>query len=272
MHAPHFYGWRAQLAEFVDSRRFQSGIVVLILLNAVTLGLETSASLAAAIGPVLRAIDAAILAVFVAELAARMLAHGWRFFRDPWGWFDLIVVGIALLPASGAFSVLRAFRVLRVLRLVSVVPSMRRVVGGLVAAIPGLTSIVGILGLVFYVSAVMATRLFGAAFPELFGTLGASTYSLFQVMTLEGWSAGIVRPVMEVYPWAWGFFIPYILIATFTVLNLFIAVIVNAMQSEYEAAHEAEAHAAHDERIAMIEEVRALRREVAALRGELAKP
>jgi len=157
--------------------------------------------------------------------------HRTRFFRDPWSVFDFLVVAIALVPASGQLAVLRALRVLRVLRILTIVPSMRRVVGGLLAAIPGLASIGMVLALVFYVFAVITTNLFGGAFPDWFGTLGRSLYTLFQVMTLESWSMGISRPVMEVYPYAWIFFIPFILIATFTMLNLFIGVIVSAMQS-----------------------------------------
>ena len=155
-----------------------------------------------------------------------------RYFRDPWNVFDFSVVVIALLPASGPLAVLRALRVLRVLRLVTLVPSMKRVVGGLLSALPGLGSVTAIIGLIFYVSAVIATKLFGAAFPQWFGTLGESAFTLFQVMTLESWAMGIVRPVMEVFPNAWVFFLIFILASTFTLLNLFIAVIVNAIQQE----------------------------------------
>jgi voltage-gated sodium channel len=187
--------------------------------------------------------------------------------------FDFLVVAIALVPASGPFAVLRALRVLRVLRLLTVVPSMRRVVGGLLAAVPGLSSIAAVLGLMFYVFAVIASKLFGATFPDWFGNLGLSLYTLFQVMTLESWSMGIVRPVMEVYPYAWAFFIPFILMATFTMLNLFIGVIVSAMQS-FTEADKAETAVAVDQARAHIDadlhtEVRALRDEIAALRAQL---
>ncbi|MDQ5946556.1 MAG: voltage-gated sodium channel, partial [Pseudomonadota bacterium] len=132
----------------------------------------------------------------------------------------------------GPLAVLRALRVLRVLRLITLVPSMKRVVSGLLSALPGLGSVAAIIGLIFYVAAVIATKLFAADFPEWFGSLGASAFTLFQVMTLESWAMGIVRPVMEVYPAAWIFFLVFILASTFTLLNLFIAVIVNAIQSE----------------------------------------
>src|SRR3712207_5041317 len=181
-------------------------------------------------GGALRGIDTALLWVFTAELALRIYAFRGRFFRDPWGLFDLAVVGIAWLPATGALSVLRALRILRVLRLVSVVPSLRTVVEAMLAALPGMGSIVLLMLLLFYVFAVMATKLYGADMPERFGTLGASLFTLFQLMTLDDW-ANIVAPAMENDPWALLFFLPFILIATFVVLNLFIGVIVESIQA-----------------------------------------
>ncbi len=262
--------WRARLLAVTDAPRFQRFIIALIVINAVILGLETSPTAMAHAGSVLLAVDAVILAVFVAEIAMRIGAHGGAFFRDPWSLFDTFVVGIALVPASEGFAVLRALRVLRVLRIASAVPRMRRVIGALLDSLPGLGSVVSILLLVFYVAGVMATKLFGDGFPEWFGSLPRSLYSLFQIMTLESWSMGIVRPVMAVYPYAWAFFVPFILIATFTMLNLFIAVVVNAMQSRYHEEEAAEAEAAHAERGEMLAELRALRTEVAALSEALA--
>ncbi len=269
--------WRARLAERIERPPVQRVLIALILLNAAILGLETSPSVMARWGGVLTALDQAILAVFVVEIALRLVGRGWRFFRDPWSVFDFVVVGIALLPASGPFAVLRALRVLRVMRMLTMVPSMRRVVGGLLGALPGLGSVFGVIALIFYVASVMATKLFGERFPEWFGSLGQSAYTLFQVMTLESWSMGIARPVLEVYPYAWAFFIPFILIATFTMLNLFIAVIVNAIQHEHsaEAAAAADAVAADSRRTtddamaSLREEVGALRTEIGALRALL---
>ncbi|HEV7369466.1 ion transporter [Arenibaculum sp.] len=261
--------WRGAVRRFVQQPWFQKTILVLILINAVILGLETSPAVMAAAGPVLRAVDGVILAVFVVEIALRMVAHGPRFFRDPWSVFDFAVVAVALVPDTGPLAVLRALRVLRVLRSISAVPRLRRVVEGLLGAIPGLGAIVALLGLIFYVAGVMATMLFGRAFPDWFGSLPESVYTLFQVMTLESWSMGIVRPVMEVYPYAWLFFIPFIAVATFTMLNLFIAVVVNAMQAEHQADADAAEAAAQGERDLMMEEIRGLRRDVAELRAIL---
>ena len=267
---PRHTGWRGRLQALLESRRFQRTITILIAINAVTLGLETSKTAMALAGDVLVTLDRLILSVFVIELLAKIAVYRTRFHRDPWNVFDSVVVGIALMPATGNLSVLRAMRILRVLRLVSAVPSMRRVVSALLHAIPGMGSIVALLTLVFYVFSVMATKLFAASFPDWFGTVGESAYTLFQVMTLESWSMGIVRPVMEVYPMAWAFFLPFILITSFTVLNLFIGIIVDAMQSQHPADQDADRSAtdaaAEEDRATILAEIRALRAEVAALK------
>lgn len=262
---------REAVKKLVTSKRWEMVIIGLIVLNAITLGLETSKTVMAHIGGFLVAFDQFILAVFVVEILLRLFAFGFRFFKDPWSLFDFAIVAIALIPASGPFAVMRALRILRVLRLISVIPSLRRVIGGLMAALPGMGSIVVLMALVFYVFAVMATKLYGEAFPEWFGNIGLSVYTLFQVMTLESWSMGIVRPVMDVYPWAWVFFVPFILSTAFTVLNLFIGIIVSAMQEEHEAEADANRQAIHDETGMILEEVKELRKELKDLREQMGK-
>ena len=263
-------GRQGRLRGFIERPTTQRVILALILLNAVILGLETSPSLMATYGPLLVVLDQAILGVFVVEIAARLLVHRWAFFRDPWSVFDFVVVGIALVPATGQLAVLRALRVLRVLRILTIVPSMRRVVGALLSAIPGLSSIALVLLLIYYVFAVIATNLFATAYPEWFGDIGRSLYTLFQIMTLESWSMGIARPVMENFPYAWAFFVPFILIATFTMLNLFVAIIVSAMQSYEEHDPKgtvAVVEQARDQLEADLHaELRALREEIVELR------
>ena len=265
-------GLRSRVARLVVSPLFQHLVTALIVLNAVTLGLETSETVTARIGPALELVDDVLLWIFTAELLLRIYAFGGRFFRDPWGIFDLAVIGIAWLPGSGPLSVLRALRVLRVLRLISVVPSLRNVVEAMLGALPGMGSIVLLMLLIFYVFAVMAAKLFGAAMPEQFGTLGASLFTLFQLMTLDDW-ANIVKPAMEAEPWALVFFLPFIILSTFVVLNLFIGVIVDSIQTLREerdrAGIVAEETAKGEERREihlLVQEVRALRQEVAALR------
>lgn len=257
---------------FIENITVQRILLALILVNAVILGLETSSDIMAAVGPFLIALDKAILAVFVAELSIRLFVHRFAFFKDGWNVFDFIVVGIALVPASGPFAVLRALRVLRVLRVLTFVPSMRKIVGALIKSLNGMLSIAMVLGLVYYVAAVMVTKLFGEAFPEWFGSLGASLYTLFQVMTLESWSMGIARPVMEAFPYAWAFFIPFILIATFTMLNLFIAVIVNAVQTMHDDEHKGEIDAEKATQQQLLEQMQQLQLELKALRRDINKP
>jgi voltage-gated sodium channel len=230
----HLPPWKAALERFWGHKNVQNFIIALILVNAALLGMETSPTIMAAWGETLHTIDHVILAVFVAEIGCLLAARGWRFFRDPWGVFDFLVVGIALVPASGPFAVLRSLRVLRVLRLVNKIKSIRRVVAALLGAIPGMASVFGLVMILFYVFAVISTKLFGQSFPDLFGDLGLSLFTLFQIMTLEGWSGDIARPIMEVYPSSWIFFLIFILTATFTVLNLFIAVIVNSLNTIHE--------------------------------------
>lgn len=224
---------RDRIGIFIESDKVQISITGLILINAIVLGLETSPSVVLSYGNLLSLLDTVILAVFIIEIAIKMVYRGLGFFKNGWNVFDFLVVSIALIPASGPFAVVRALRILRVLRLLSMVPQMRTVVQAFIVAIPGMLSIVALILLIFYVSAVLATNLFGQDFPVWFGHIGRSMYSLFQIMTLESWSMGIVRPIMNLYPYAWVFFVPFILLTSFAVINLFIGVIVDSMQSQH---------------------------------------
>ena len=224
---------REKIGTFVEGPKVQGFVLALIIANAITLGLETVPSIADAYGVWLRTFDQFVIIVFVFEILGKLIYRNWRFFLNGWNVFDFVIVGIALIPASGPLAVLRSLRILRTLRLLSVVPSMRRVVQAFLAAIPGIGSVCLLILLVFYVSAVISTKVFGADFPAWFGSIGKSMYTLFQIMTLESWSMGIVRPVLEVFPAAWVFFIPFILITSFTVLNLFIGIVVDAMQTQH---------------------------------------
>jgi voltage-gated sodium channel len=257
---------RETVLNWVESKRVQYFITAVIIFNAITLGMETSDYLMAQYGMILKVLDKAALGVFVIEIILKLYARGWRFFKDGWNIFDFIVVAIAIIPASGPLAVLRSFRILRVLRLMSMVPQMRSVIQALISAIPGMISIIGLITLIFYVSAVLTTNFYSETFTEWFGDIGASMYTLFQIMTLESWSMGIVRPVMDQHPLAWIFFVPFILVTSFAVINLFIGVIVDAMQGQHQAeAKEVEEHA-HGEREALKEEIIGLREEVRELK------
>jgi voltage-gated sodium channel len=247
---------RDKLQLILEDSRFGNFIMAVIIFNAALLGLETSERAVAATGPFLQIFDKLCLAIFVCELVAKLFVYRLRFFRDGWNIFDFIIVGISLVPAADGLSALRALRILRVLRLVSTAPRLRRVVEGFITALPGMASVFILMALIFYIGSVIATKLFGHAFEEWFGTLGRSGYSLFQIMTLESWSMGIVRPVMKAYPYAWAFFIPFIMVTTFAVVNLLVGLIVNSMQDAHAEESNAETDSYRDDvtaRLAAIE-------------------
>ena len=267
MHIEHHIAktkWQQKVGDFVDNSIIQHSIFVLIIVNAALLGLETSQEVMQAYGSELVWLDHFILGVFIIELVLLIIARGTDFFKDPWSVFDFVVIAIALIPVTESLSVLRALRVLRVLRLINKVESMRKVVGGLLSCMPSLASVVSLILIIFYVSAVIATNLFGQEFPELFGGMGNTAFTLFQVMTLESWSDGIARPVMEKFPYAWIFFIFFILIATFVIVNLFIAVIVDSITS---GSSSEDTQAARDQSEVLQAEMQAMRQELRELKA-----
>ncbi|MGY6548541.1 MAG: ion transporter [Roseinatronobacter sp.] len=255
---------RARTAAFLDQPLVRNGILGVIVFNALLLGLETSRSVMAVAAPVIGTLDRLCLSIFVIEIALKLHAQRGAFWRSGWNLFDFLIVGVALVPGAQAFSVLRALRILRLLRVVSVSPNLRRVVEGFIRALPGMGSVFLLMGMLFYIGAVMATTLFRDSFPEWFGDLGNSAYSLFQIMTLESWSMGIVRPVMEIHPFAWAFFIPFIMVTTFAVVNLLVGLIVNSMQD----AHAEESNqATEDYRDEVLKRLAAIEARLAAQSG-----
>ena len=258
--------WRDKIEQLIGHHVVQHFLVVLIVVNAAILGIETNHSIMESWGHELILLDHAILGIFIVEIVLLIAARGFGFFKDAWCLFDFIVVGIALIPASGSMSVLRALRVLRVLRLINKVESMRKVVGGLLSSLPGLGSVFGLIMIIFYVASVIATNLFHKDFPEWFGDLSSSAFTLFQIMTLESWADGIARPIMDVFPYAWVFFILFILIATFVIFNLFIAVIVDSITADKEKDTRDANH-----QIGVQKEFHLLRSELAEIRKLLEK-
>lgn len=217
------------IKKLVEHKLFQNFIIALIILNGITMGLATSSEIMNSVGYLITLFDIFVITVFTIEIVLRVYVYKKEFFKDPWSIFDFSIVSISLVPASAGFEILRILRVLRLLRLVTVVPQMRKIVMALLGTIPGMASIAGLMTLFFYIFAIMSVELYGESHPVWFGTLGDAFYTLFQVMTLESWSMGIVRPIMEVHPYAWTFFIPFIFLATFIMINLIIAVVVDAM-------------------------------------------
>ena len=248
----------------VESRWFQNFIISVILINGAVLGIQTIKSLSPSNMLILDMIDNICLAIFVVELTMKLITYRASFFRQGWNNFDFFIVAIALIPDSGQLSILRALRILRLLRLITTVDSIRRVVSGMLIAIPGVGSVGALLLIFFYIGAVISTTLFGDLFPQWFGHLGRSMYSLFQIMTLESWSMGIVRPVMEAFPYAWIFFIPFIMITTFMVLNLFIGIIVDAIATVKEQDNTDRGH-----QFSSKQDIDQIRRDIAVLQGQL---
>lgn len=273
---------RARVRALVDSDWFSRGVLCVILLNAVLLGLDADVRTHADFGRLISVFDTLVTAIFVGEISLKLFAHRGNFFRSSWNFFDIGVVLISLIPDAGAFLVLRVLRVFRIFRVFSVMPALRRVIDALLKAIPGMGAILAVLALLFYVTAVMATTLFSGdprpQMQDMFATVPASAYTLFQVMTLDGWSSEVVRVVMARHPWAWIFFMPFIVLTSFAVLNLFIAVIVQSLQEEHEqhlkerSAQDAglqteETGPQAAEPAGLLREIQALRQEIAALRA-----
>jgi len=226
---------REKVYNLVESKFFKNFILSLIILNGLTMGIETYPAIHASIKNELHILDRLIILIFVIEIVLRIYAHRASFFKDGWSLFDFFIVLISIFPSNTVFEIFRVLRVFRLLRVIAIVPQMRKIVTALMGVVPGMASIAGLMGVLFYIAAIMASQLFGERFPEWFGSLGSSLYTLFQIMTLESWSMGIARPVMEVYPHAWLFFIPFIFIVTFIMINLIVAVIVDAMNQINEA-------------------------------------
>ena len=255
-----------KIKNFVESNLFTKFIVYLIVLNGITMGLETSKTFMANFGTYALIFNQIVITIFTIEIALRIYVHRIYFFKDPWSIFDFLVVGVSLIPASAGFEIIRVLRVLRLFRLITAVPQMRKIVSALISVIPGMLSVIALMTLFFYIFAIMATQLFSEKFPEWFGTLGESFYTLFQIMTLESWSMGIVRPVMEVYPYAWIFFVPFIFVVTFVMINLVVAIIVDAMailnqKEEEHILEEVHSHESH-----MNDEIKKLRTEIGELK------
>ena len=259
-------GVRGALARAIDGPLFHNTVMTLIVLNAVVLGLETWPPVENTVGPWLAGLDHAILFAFVVELALRIVAEGWRFFRGGWNIFDFAVVAVSLLAATSGLAALRALRVLRVLRIISVFPRMRVVVSALLHAVPGILSVGVIVTLIVYVFAVIAANLYGPKHPEYFGDIFTSMYTLFQIMTMEGW-VEIAETVRADHPKSWIFFVSFLLVATFTMLNLFVAIVVRVVEEDSDELQD-EIDRDHSETLA---EIKALRADVAALREELPK-
>ncbi|WNJ98159.1 ion transporter [Thalassospiraceae bacterium LMO-JJ14] len=267
-------GIRETLGNLVDHTITQRFIVFVLFLNAVTLGLDTSPDVMGQYGDLIDTINTIIPVIFVIEVGTRWISRGNRFFKESWNIFDIIIISVSFLPSGSAFSALRALRILRVLHVISLVPRMRHVVAAMIRSLPQIGSILALLVIISYISAVIVTHLYGADYPELFGSIGRSMLTLFQLMTLEGWAAEVVRPVMETHPNSVFLFIPYMLMTAFAILNLFTAVLVDSMQIlqqnyTYERSEQQTARVVTTELIDVKADLLSLTQEIKQLRNEL---
>lgn len=223
---------KSAIESFLKHSYFNRFIIFLICINAIILGLDTDTFIYSKYGSILDTVDNLIVWVFTLELLSKMIVYKKDFFKSKWYIFDLVVVTIAWLPNYTWLSILRSLRILRVLRLVSAVPQIRLVVTAMGHSIPGMTSVVGLLSLIFYVASVLVTNVFGnhndANMQEWFGSVSASAYTLFEVMSLN---TSIIRTTMDLFPWSWLFFIPFVIITSFAVLNFIIGIIVDSMSN-----------------------------------------
>lgn len=252
---------KARIAALIDSAWFQTGVLVLVIANAVILGAETFPGVKAVAGPALVIADRVIVYAFVAEISLRIYAEGTDYVKKGWNVFDFLIVTISLMAATSGLAALRAFRVLRVLRVITVIPRMRVVVSALLDSIPGIASVGIVLALIIYVFAVIAANLYGGAHPELFGDVFAAMYTLFQVMTLEGWP-DIAAEVGETHKRSWVFFLTFVMIATFTMLNLFVAIVVRVIEEDSDELMTTQTDLLRDD-------IKIVREDIAGIRHEI---
>lgn len=226
--------------KITEWRWFERIIIGLIILNAIVLGIETYPVIAVPYEPVLLSINRIVLIIFVIEAVLKITAATpvfSRYFGDGWNLFDFSIVVFSLIPQTGEFALIaRTIRLLRILRLITAVPELRLIVATLIKSLPGLGNVILLISIVFYIYAIAGYHMFHDHDPFHWGSLGVSLITLFRVLTLEDWT-DVMYSAMELYPWAWIFFISFVVVAAFIVINLFIAVVINNL---HKAQHEME--------------------------------
>ena len=268
------------LKKLVDSKAFQGIILFVILFNCVLMGVETIKGLSENTLFVLAVINEVCLWIFIAEIILKFLAYGPSYFKDPWNWFDMFIVGISLFSGLSFMSAFRAMRVLRVLKslkalkgtkLIGSVRHLQVIIVAIVRSIPSIMWTGILLILIYYIFALIGVNLFGDAFPDWFGNIGKAMYTLFQVMTLESWSMGISRPVMEVYSFAWAYFVPFVLLSSFIVMNVVVGIVVNAISevTADNAKEEAKENPVSNKEL--VSEIHSLKEQLDRLEKQLAK-
>lgn len=274
------------LRKIVDGNVFQGIILFVIVFNSVIMGIETIKDLPAGAVSALATINMVCLIIFIVEIIVKLLAYGLDYFKDPWNWFDVIIVGVSMASGLAFMSAFRAVRVLRVLKslkalrgtkLIGHVRKLQIIIDAIVKSIPSIGWTGVLLLLIYYIFALIGVNLFGEAFPDWFGTIGKAMYTLFQVMTLESWSMGISRPVMAEFSYAWAYFVPFVLLSSFVVMNVVVGIVVNAISevaaasAEDEKAEAGETASSEVSREDLLKEMHALREHLDRLEKTLEK-
>lgn len=253
------------LRKLIENKWFQLGILGVICLNALVFGVQTSVWARNTCGKFLNGIDSLCLVIFTIELALKIVVYNRRFCMDPWNILDFIVVAVSFVPDCGMFSSVRLFRILRIFKLISGIRHMRIILAAIVKSVKGILWTGSLLVLIYYVYGILGTHLFGATFQDWFGNLGKSVYSLFQIMTLESWSMGIARPVIAVYPYAWVYFVSYILMSSFLVMNVVVGIVLNSITECCQA------EVSEPKKSSLKEELEKLKKQISVVEAELEK-
>ncbi|MEZ4660793.1 MAG: ion transporter [Caldilineaceae bacterium] len=250
--------WQGKIARLVNSDGFNQFIIVVIILTGIQVGMETYEGLVERYAAFFHVTERIILAIFVVEMVLKILARGkqpWRYFADPWNVFDFIIVMASLLPFHVSYvAVLRMLRVLRVFRLFSALPKLQMIVGALLRSIPSMGYVTILLGLLFYIYAVLGVFNYGGNDPLHFGTLQTAFISLFQSVTMDGWSELMYTNMLGCDQYGYDgltqlctkpvaspvgaplYFISFMITGAMIILNFFIGVILTTMDEVNEEA------------------------------------
>ncbi len=239
-----------KLKQFVEGTLFRGLVLVFIIINAIVLGLQTSTSVNNSIGDILSVIDTVCLIVFIIEMILKMIAYKFfGYFKNAWNVFDFTIILISVLSGLSVLSSFRVFRVFRVFRslkglrgfkMASSLRPLQVIISAIGKSLPGISWAMLLMVIVYYIFSIIGVTIFGEEFVDWFGNIPKAMYTLFQVMTLESWSMGISRPVMEVFPYAWAYFVPFVLISSFIMMNVIVGIVVNAISEVAEGKAKAE--------------------------------
>ncbi len=261
-----------QCQRLVDSKYFEPIIIAIIVANSLLLGMETSKTLEERFGDQMRLGNQVALSIFIVEAIIKMVAlapRSHRYFKDGWNVFDFIVIVAALIPATGQFAVVaRLARLLRALRLISAVKELRLIITALVRSIPSVGHVMMLMGIIVYIYAIMGYHFFHVDDPQNWGSLGRSCLTLFNIITLEGWTE-VMAVAMEINGYAWIYFVSFVVVGTFVVINLLIAIIINNLdEAKLERLRELEEPVTAEE---LLREIRTTRESLSRLEARIGR-